>query len=189
MSETHAGKDSTVGERHAAPREDDLARTADRDAPWCILGAMRKASARRLPSVLGALVVAAALGASACGANLAPVLNVNHVTVVGVPPGADATAYVHDAIRRAVTSRGWTVAGEAPGVVTATIAKEDVTATVDIPYTATDFSIVYRDSSPALKYDGTRIHKRYNHWVDRLRASITAELAKPTPPGAPPPPA
>lgn len=138
---------------------------------------------------MGGLVVAAVLWASACGANLSPVLNVSHAPVAGVPGGVDPTAYVHDAIRRAVLSRGWTVAAEAPGVVTATIMKDGLSATVDIPYTATDFSIVYRDSA-GLSYDGTRVHKRYNHWVDRLRASISAELSKPTTPtaGAPPPP-
>lgn len=141
---------------------------------------MHTPSHHRLSRNVRGLIVAALLFASACGANLAPVLNVSHAPVVGVPPGADPTAYVHEAIRRAVASRGWTIAAEAPGVVTATIAKDEVKATVDVLYTATDFSIVYRDSSPALKFDGTRIHKRYNHWVDRLRASITAELTKPT---------
>jgi hypothetical protein len=150
---------------------------------------MRTPSTHRPLAILGGLVVAAALWTSACGANLAPVLNINHAPVAGVPAGADPTAYVHDAIRRAVLSRGWTVAGEAPGVVTANIQKEGISATVDIPYTATDFSIVYRESS-GLSYDGTRVHKRYNHWVDRLRASISAELTKPSnpvAPGAPPP--
>lgn len=138
---------------------------------------------------MGLLVVAGTLWASACGFNTAPVLNVSHVPVAGVPAGVDPTAYVHDAILRAVRSRGWTVAGEAPGVVTATVAKEGISATVDIPFTATDFSIVYRDST-GLKYDGTTVHKRYNHWVDRLRASIAAELSKPSTaaPGTPPPP-
>ena len=119
------------------------------------------------------------MSAMGCGANLAPVLNINHAPVVGTPPGVDATAYVHDAIVRAVNSRGWQVAQEAPGVVTATIRKDRFYAAVDIPFTATDYSIIYKDSGPDFRYDGQRIHKHYNHWVDRLRASINAELLGP----------
>jgi hypothetical protein len=114
---------------------------------------------------------------------MAPVLNVNHAPVAGAPAGADPATSVREAIHRAILSRGWTVAGETPGVLTATIQKDGISATVDISYTATDYSIVYRDST-GLKYDGNRIHKRYNHWVDRLQASITAELTKPSTPAA-----
>jgi hypothetical protein len=144
---------------------------------------MRISSSHRSRAILGGLIVAAALWVPACGANMAPVLNVNHAPVAGAPAGADPAASVRDAIHRAILSRGWTVAGETPGVLTATIQKDGISATVDIPYTATDYSIVYRDSA-GLKYDGNRIHKRYNHWVDRLQASITAELTKPSTPAA-----
>lgn len=113
---------------------------------------------------------------------MAPILSVNHAPVVGTPPGVDQVAYVHDAIIRAVTGRGWAVTQDAPGMVVATIRKEKLFATVEIPYTANDFSIIHRESAPEFKYDGQRIHKHYNHWVDRLRASITAELLGP---GAP----
>ena len=138
---------------------------------------------RSCVSVIRFLVLGAALSAAAgCGANMAPILNINHAPVVGTPPGVDGTAYVHDAIVRAVTSRGWSVAQDAPGMVVATIRKETLFATVEIPYTATDFSIIHRESAPEFKYDGQRIHKHYNHWVDRLRASITAELQGPDAP-------
>jgi hypothetical protein len=136
---------------------------------------------------LRAVVLGAAFFAAACGANLAPVLNLEHVPVAGTPAGVEPMTYVHDSILRGVRSRGWTVASEAPGVVTATITKGELSATVDIPYTGADFSIIRRDSSPAMKFDGTRIHKHYNQWIDRLRASIDQELRRPA--GAPPGPA
>jgi hypothetical protein len=128
-----------------------------------------------------ALILLTALFAAACGANLSPVLNLNHVPVGGTPPGVEPTTYVHDAILRGIRARGWTVAKEAPGVISASIQKDAYSATVDIPYTATDYSIVHRESSPGLKFDGTRIHKRYNVWIDRLRASINQEISGPTP--------
>ncbi len=135
------------------------------------------ASAARL------LLLGVALSAAGCGANLSPVLIVSHTPITTTPPGVDGTAYVHEAILRAVVSRGWQVTQDAPGVVVATIRKEKLFATVDIPYTASDFSIVHRESAPELKFDGQHIHKHYNHWVDRLRASIVAELAGPRAPG------
>ena len=134
-----------------------------------------------------AFVLGAALFGAACGANLAPVLNVNHAPLAGTPAGTDPSAHAHDAILRAVRSRGWTVAADAPGVVTASIEKGDLKATVDIPYTATDYSVIHKASSPALKFDGTRIHKHYNLWVDRLRTSINEELSRASSvPAAPP---
>ena len=137
-------------------------------------------------------VLGAALFGAACGANLAPVLNGSHTPLTGTTAGTDPAAHAHEAILRAVRSRGWTVAADAPGVVTASIEKGALAATVDIPYTASDYSIIHKSSSPALKFDGTRIHKHYNLWVDRLRASINEELSRAPSvpaPSAPPPPA
>jgi hypothetical protein len=136
-------------------------------------------------SSLRLVILGAAISAAGCGANLAPILNINHAPVAGTPPGADATAYVHEAIVRGVQSRGWVVAQDAPGVVVATIHKDKYFATVDIPYTAADYSIIHRESAPDFKFDGQRIHKHYNHWVDRLKASIDAALIGPGAPGAP----
>jgi hypothetical protein len=138
-----------------------------------------------------AFVLGAALFGAACGANLAPVLNVEHAPLAGTPAGTEPSAHAHEAILRAVRSRGWTVAADAPGVVTASIEKGALAATVDIPYTASDYSIIHKSSSPALKFDGTRIHKHYNLWVDRLRASINEELSRApsVPAPTPPPPA
>jgi len=143
-------------------------------------------SQRRSSKWVGALhliVVGAALAAAGCGANLSPVLNLTHVPVATVPPGVDPTAFVPECIVRGVASRGWQVKQDAPGVVIATIQRADLSATVDIPYTATDYSILHRESSPGFKFDGQRIHKHYNQWIDRLRASIEQELHRPR--GAP----
>jgi hypothetical protein len=138
---------------------------------------MRTHKAQALAFSLGLALLGAGVGG--CAANLSPVLNPSHVPIVGVPGGGRA---VHDAIIRAVADKGWTLAGDAPGVVRASIQKDTFMATVAIAYTGSEYSITY-ESSSNLKFDGTRIHKRYNLWVDRLRAQINAELQKPaTPP-------
>ncbi|HTA18480.1 MAG TPA: hypothetical protein VK989_04270 [Polyangia bacterium] len=126
------------------------------------------------------IALLAAAGVTGCGATLGPVLNPSHVPVVGATAGNDRA--VHDAILRAIVNKGWTVAGDAPGVVRASIQKETLTATVAIAYTGSEFSITHESSSPGLKFDGTRIHKHYNTWVNNLRAQITAELQKPVAP-------
>jgi hypothetical protein len=120
-----------------------------------------------------------AAGATGCGANLSPVLNPSHVPIVGVPGGDRA---VHDAIVRAVADKGWTLAGDTPGVVKASIQKDSFMATVAIAYTAGEYSIAHERSSDNLKFDGTHIHKRYNLWIDRLRAQIKKSSAPATPP-------
>ncbi|HEX4403364.1 MAG TPA: hypothetical protein VH560_00945 [Polyangia bacterium] len=126
------------------------------------------------------LALLTATGAVGCGATLGPVLNPSHVPVVGATAGNDHA--VHDAILRAVVDKGWTIASDAPGVVRATIQKEALTATVAIAYTGSEFSITHESSSPALKFDGTRIHKHYNTWVANLRGQINVELQKPIAP-------
>jgi hypothetical protein len=119
-----------------------------------------------------------------CGANMAPLLNVANTPITGAPPGVDPTPFVRQSILRAIAARGWTVDEERPGVITTTVRKGDLFATVDVAYTGQAFSITRRDSAPGFKFDGENIHKRYNHWIDRLRASITQELGRTTPAGA-----
>jgi hypothetical protein len=139
---------------------------------------MRTHKTQALVLSLGLALLGAVAGVSGCGANLSPVLNPSHVPIAGVPGGGRA---VHDAILRAVADKGWTLAGDAPGVVRASIQKDTFMATVAIAYTGTEYSITY-ESSSNLKFDGKRIHKRYNVWIDRLRAQINVELQKPAAP-------
>jgi hypothetical protein len=129
-----------------------------------------------------------ALASSACGANLAPVLNVDNAPVVAVGGATPTKPYVRDAIVRALASRNWQIEQETPDGITASVTTGGHSATVHIQYDDRAFSIHYVDSSPSLKYDGTAIHRRYNLWIDRLRAAIRAQLASPSAmPVAPPP--
>jgi hypothetical protein len=128
---------------------------------------------------------ALALALVACGANMAPLLNVANTPIAGAPPGVDPTPFVRQSILRAIASRGWTVDEERPGIITTTVRKNDLFAQVDVAYTGQAFSITRRDSAPGFKFDGENIHKRYNLWIDRLRASIVQELNRTTPATAP----
>jgi outer membrane lipopolysaccharide assembly protein LptE/RlpB len=134
------------------------------------------------PIRLAALLV---LLLSGCGFNTAPVLQIRNAPVVTARHGAVSQSEVRDAIARALASRSWTIQEEAPGALTGQITAGGHTASVLIRYDAQHYSITYVSSSAGLLYNGTSIHRRYNHWIDRLRASITQELSKLQ--GEPPP--
>ncbi len=120
------------------------------------------------------LVIGLCLG---CGANLAPVLQVQNAPVAP-PAGVTATrVLVHDAIVRALVSRTWVVVEERADGIVAKVSSGGHDASVLVKYDEHTYSISYVSSSPGLKYDGTNIHRRYNHWIDRLRASIDQELS------------
>jgi hypothetical protein len=124
---------------------------------------------------------------SGCGANLAPVLDVRNAPVVTAQGVAPSRPLVRDAIVRALASRTWQIAEERPDALVASVSAGGHDATVLVQYDERSFSITRVDSSPGLKYDGSYIHRRYNHWVDRLRASIEQELSQTTAAPAPAP--
>ena len=103
----------------------------------------------------------------------APVLNFENEAV---PPGLSA-AQVHEAIVSAVPRRGWYVTLDEPGHVVARLDRRGHSATVDIQYTSTHYSITYRESTN-LKFDGTTIHKNYNGWVLNLNKDVQSELRR-----------
>ena len=131
-------------------------------------------------SSLSWVLVSFALITAGCGANLAPVLEVRSEPVT-LPSGTAPTApAVRDAIVRALAHRGWTVVSEQGPAITARVQAMGHWAIARIDYTGSAYSITRVDSSPGLKFDGERIHRHYNHWIDRLRASIAEELAIPS---------
>jgi hypothetical protein len=128
------------------------------------------------------LAVALVVG---CGANLAPVLDVQNAPVVTPQGVAPNNQLVRDAIVRALANRTWSVVEERPNEIVARVSAGGHDATALVKYDERSYSITRVDSSPGLKYDGTYIHRRYNHWIDRLRASIQQELSTAQPGAAP----
>jgi hypothetical protein len=86
---------------------------------------------------------------------------------------------VYKAIKNAGHQRGWRVSKIKPGLAKAYInVRGKHEATVEIPYSAKEFSINYLSSSH-LKYNAEdkTIHKNYNSWVKNLYNSIQNELS------------
>lgn len=64
-----------------------------------------------------------------------------------------------------------------PGEIQGTYQTGNATAVVAIPYTKQSYGIHYK-SSQNLKYDGSKINKKYNTFVTNLDTAIRRELSK-----------
>ena len=119
--------------------------------------------------------------AGACGFNKAKVLDV-HDAKVTLPAGvAPSEAVTREAILRALAERTWTVEGEEPSTIVASVTAGGHSATAGITYDDLHYSIKRLESSPGLKYDGYEIHRRYNNWIKNLRKTIDKQLLMLTP--------
>ncbi|MBH0182244.1 MAG: hypothetical protein HP490_11355 [Nitrospira sp.] len=75
------------------------------------------------------------------------------------------------------SKHGWAMKTESPGHIVGTLLIRSHMAVVDIPYTASSYSIIYKDSSN-LSYDAgsKKIHANYSSWVRNLHVSIQREF-------------
>jgi len=82
-------------------------------------------------------------------------------------------------ILTACVTRGWVAREIEPGLISATITAKKHSAQVEIPYTATRYSIIYKNSVN-LSYNpqNQSIHSRYNRWVSNLKRDIDVGLAR-----------
>jgi len=125
---------------------------------------------RRTQGLLVVLMLSLALGA--CGANMAPVLEVRDENALRAP---DAST-MYEVVRWALDAKGWRVEDERPGALLATVTAGGHWGTVEIVYDDLGYAIRHVRSSPGLKFDGVYIHKRFNLWVDRLDNAIQNRL-------------
>lgn len=121
-----------------------------------------------------ALLAVLLLGITACTSK--PVLNISS----SVPPAAVKS---QDDMRRAILTalqrRQWTVERADQGQILASITRRSHQAQITIPYTASAYSIRYRDSRN-LGYRDGKIHRNYNKWILNLDRSIQQELHSPS---------
>lgn len=123
-----------------------------------------------LASVLCFGAVTAQAGCYRC----APIQDVKDAVVLSPAGKPLTTEQVRDSIIRAGAALGWKIRETAPGVLAGTLVLREHTAQVEIPYTATSFSILYR-SSINLNEGGGEIHKNYNSWVQNLAKGVNAQ--------------
>jgi hypothetical protein len=108
------------------------------------------------------------------GCRTAPVYNVENAPVEISP-----TSTVKD-VKRAIISAGaglgWQMNEESPGHIVGTLILRKHMAKVDISYSKTSYSIIYKDSAE-LSYDGSTIHSNYNGWIQNLDRAIKNSLS------------
>lgn len=88
-------------------------------------------------------------------------------------------AQVKQAILAAAKEKGWVARELSPGVISASLAVRSHMAEVQIPYSGSNYSIIYKNSSNLdYKASDQTIHNQYNNWVNYLRQAIDARLAE-----------
>ena len=122
----------------------------------------------RLYTKLASIAVVLAIA----GCNTMPIQNVDQAAV---PSKTLTSDQVRLAIIRAGDGLGWKMKDEGPNKMVGTLILRKHVAVVDIPYTATSYSIKYRSSVELDEKDG-KIHKNYNGWIQNLTRNITAQL-------------
>ena len=125
---------------------------------------------KRILAVLGVVLLVA-------GCTTRPIMNVTDQPVV-TTAGKQVTAdQVRNAIVKAGNALGWVMTPVSPGLVNGRLALRDHLAVVDVRYTATTYSITYKDSTN-LNYRDGQIHKNYNGWIENLDRDIRNELLR-----------
>jgi hypothetical protein len=125
--------------------------------------------------VIAIAIATALLAVSACVQH--PIYQVQDAQVVTTSGKALTPAQVRQAIVTAGTALGWTVVDAQPGKLEGTLNLRTHTAVVDIPYSATAYSIVFKRGDN-LNVEGDKIHKNYNGWVQNLDRGIRTELSR-----------
>ena len=112
------------------------------------------------------------LALGACGTK--PILNVNDAPVSNSK--ALPSSQVRQTIVTAGSALGWKFVDVKPGLLEGTLRLREHTAVVEIPYSTSKYSIVFKSGTNLGEKDG-QIHKNYNGWVQNLEKGINAGLA------------
>jgi len=126
---------------------------------------------RRLYSIVTALLASLVL----IGCMSVPIMNVDNAAVPTTSGKPLTKEQVRAAIIRAGGGLGWQMKDETPDMLVGTLMLRSHSAVVEIPYSATNFSIKYR-SSINLDQSGGNIHKNYNGWIQNLYKGINTQL-------------
>jgi hypothetical protein len=133
-----------------------------------------------LPNVLARACLAATLSFGVAGCTkTGPVLDITNAPVYRGGSGTVTLEQVRDKIAAGVQAKRWGIEDESRGWMLCRVDAGGHWARVRITYDTTQYTIVHFESSPGLKWNGTRIHKRYNNWIKLLDQSIRKQLMAP----------
>ena len=115
------------------------------------------------------------LALAACATK--PILNVKDSQISTKNGKTLQASQVRQAILAAGVGLGWKIVDIKPGLLEGTLRLREHTAVVDIPYSTSTYSIVFKSGVNMGEKDG-QIHKNYNGWVTNLDKGIGTELAR-----------
>ena len=123
------------------------------------------------------LILFLALPLAACRQR--QVANLYDLPAAGARNNALAQTQVRKVILDACQKRNWVAREISPGLISATIETRNHMAQIEIPFSGTRYSIIYKNSRN-LKYNSSKntIHNQYNNWIDYLRKDIEVGLAQ-----------
>lgn len=118
-----------------------------------------------------------ALAVVLAGCTSKPLYNVDNAPVTSASGKSLKADQVKGAIVAAASSLGWRISDQKPGHIEATLNLREHEAVVDIPYSATSYSIKFKSGKNIGEKEG-QIHRNYNGWVQNLDNKIRAELLR-----------
>jgi hypothetical protein len=111
------------------------------------------------------------------GACSAPLFEIRDNPIETGAEGSVTLDQVGSAIMDAGKGLGWKMVMTRQGEIAANYSSAKQSATVAIPYSTNTYSILYKNSTN-FKYNGTKIHKRYNELISGFDAAIRRELSR-----------
>jgi hypothetical protein len=119
------------------------------------------------------IVLAAGTARAACS-KCEPIRNVDNARVVATAGKSLSADQVRESIVRAGAALGWHITDAGPGMLSGTLVLRTHTAVIDIPYSTTSFSLVYKSSVNLDAADG-QIHRNYNKWIQYLAKGVDTQ--------------
>jgi hypothetical protein len=104
-----------------------------------------------------------------------PIIDITDAPITtGSGKSPSLSVVTHDIVQAGI-GLGWQMKKENPGHIIATLVLRKHMVKVDINYSNTEYSILYKDSTE-MNYDGEKIHANYNSWVQNLSKSINKHV-------------
>lgn len=127
-------------------------------------------------AVVSPVAVADVFSAETAGDAMECARNAPIVNVVDRPYANPHNRDPAEVIQNALDRRRYRVTARNPGSIEAFYAARNVRADLTVTYTATTYSITYRDSQN-MNYENGRIHPNYNRWVNNLDHDLQADFS------------
>jgi hypothetical protein len=108
----------------------------------------------------------------------APLVNWHNQPVASYKSTQPTSSQVREVILKVCRDRDWQAREISSGLILATLEVRTHRAQVEIPFSGSSYSIIYKDSV-GLGYDVSHqtIHRNYNNWVNNLREDIRVGLS------------